>query len=585
MRTTNILDSKSQALDVSYKALPQTSSLTTFSTGIAVIWHAFPVILFLAEYGQELFPSHQPDLVEAMSYGCIDIMAKAFCTYAIMMSSFIVEEYMGNLLEIEKQVVMEMKLKMEEAFVSFVFHEMRNPFNGMAGHIECAKSSFEELGRAIKGKKGERVPKIINEIGSDLESLITCKNHMSAILNRALDLVRDFQDAEKIVFNLNKLLSDVQGLVADRRMTHSFVDKRTAKQIETLPLSRVVGGVIGRGAKQRAKAESEETNEGRERSELPNIPLYDKLTPHYSSLRSSPPLADSLRLRQVLLNLCTNALNNTNASETDFVKLGIVAEASELQGGVLLEFSVWDSGSGMTAAMIDKVKSSTKFSTRVKTGGVGLGLVISQKLINAMSEGKSSIDVVSPWPPSGGKGSRFSFTLELKVAEEPPLVTKMDGIIPYPSSSALTTTLPKNIRLLVVDDMVMNRKIVTRKLSVLPPFKDLNWVFTTAVNGEEALELLKTEEFDAIWTDEILDTTGGLLLGSDVVRTIRREEAGRRDPKGKVIVISSGNSMDKDHKKYLGVGADFVAGKPTPSADELAELFLGAFRKRGYIDK
>jgi len=535
MRTTNILDSKSQALDVSYKALPQTSSLTTFSTGIAVIWHAFPVILFLAEYGQELFPSHQPDLVEAMSYGCIDIMAKAFCTYAIMMSSFIVEEYMGNLLEIEKQVVMEMKLKMEEAFVSFVFHEMRNPFNGMAGHIECAKSSFEELGRAIKGKKGERVPKIINEIGSDLESLITCKNHMSAILNRALDLVRDFQDAEKIVFNLNKLLSDVQGLVADRRMTHSFVDKRTAKQIETLPLSRVVG--------------------------------------------------DSLRLRQVLLNLCTNALNNTNASETDFVKLGIVAEASELQGGVLLEFSVWDSGSGMTAAMIDKVKSSTKFSTRVKTGGVGLGLVISQKLINAMSEGKSSIDVVSPWPPSGGKGSRFSFTLELKVAEEPPLVTKMDGIIPYPSSSALTTTLPKNIRLLVVDDMVMNRKIVTRKLSVLPPFKDLNWVFTTAVNGEEALELLKTEEFDAIWTDEILDTTGGLLLGSDVVRTIRREEAGRRDPKGKVIVISSGNSMDKDHKKYLGVGADFVAGKPTPSADELAELFLGAFRKRGYIDK
>ena len=103
-------------------------------------------------------------------------------------------------------------------------------------------------------------------------------------------------------------------------------------------------------------------------------------------------MGDSLRLKQVLVNLCSNALNNTANLESDFVRLAIAAEASNIPGYIRLEFSVWDSGSGLSDAMINKVKSSTKFSTRVREGGVGLGLLISQKLVKAMSSGKVRMD-------------------------------------------------------------------------------------------------------------------------------------------------------------------------------------------------
>ncbi|GMH62456.1 hypothetical protein TrRE_jg7171 [Triparma retinervis] len=534
--TAGMLKAKSEAVGLSHDALPLTSSLTSISLGITVIWHLFPFVLFIADYSKELFPSRSQELVEAMCYGCIDILAKAFCTYGISTSSFIVEEYLSNLIKIEKQVAIELKLKMEEAFVSFIFHEMRNPFNGMAGHIECANSSFEELGRTLKeGGDAEKMINLMNEIGSDLESLATCKGHMSSILNRALDLVRDYNSTEMMVLDLNKLLTDVHCLTVDRRVSYSLVDNRTAEQKEKVRLGYVMG--------------------------------------------------DSLRLKQVLVNLCSNALNNTANLESDFVRLAIAAEASNIPGYIRLEFSVWDSGSGLSDAMINKVKSSTKFSTRVREGGVGLGLLISQKLVKAMSSGKSSLDVVSPWPPSGEKGSRFSFKLEMEATEGPESGADGETDTPPPPSKRLlptaTAPLPTKIRLLVIDDMLMNRKIITRKLSVLPPFKDLNWVFSTAVNGEEALELLKAEEFDVIWTDEILENTGGVILGSDVVRKVRQEEADRGD-RGKVIVISSGNCTDKDRKKFLAAGADFVAVKPTPSADELATLFSDAFRKHGY---
>jgi CheY-like chemotaxis protein len=145
--------------------------------------------------------------------------------------------------------------------------------------------------------------------------------------------------------------------------------------------------------------------------------------------------------------------------------------------------------------------------------------------------------------------------------------------------------LPKHIRMLVVDDMEMNRKVVIRKLSTLKPFKELEWSFTQAKNGEEALKVLEDEgldKFDVVWMDEILSLTGGIMLGSETIRIIRGREERKRGRKRSVVVSSTGNTTEKDCALYLDAGADFVAAKPTPGAEELAELFRAAFRKRGY---
>ena len=129
--------------------------------------------------------------------------------------------------------------------------------------------------------------------------------------------------------------------------------------------------------------------------------------------------------------------------------------------------------------------------------------------------------------------------------------------------------LPKHIRMLVVDDMEMNRKVVIRKLSTLKPFKELEWSFTQAKNGEEALKVLEDEgldKFDVVWMDEILSLTGGIMLGSETIRIIRGREERKRGRKRSVVVSSTGNTTEKDCALYLDAGADFVAAKPTPGA-------------------
>ena len=107
--------------------IPNTSSLTGISKGISITWHFFPAVLLFTEYS-DIFTSVDPKLVEALAFASIDIVAKSFCTMAIMLSSFILGEYMTSMIDAERQMEYEMKTKMEEAFVAFVFHEMRNPF-------------------------------------------------------------------------------------------------------------------------------------------------------------------------------------------------------------------------------------------------------------------------------------------------------------------------------------------------------------------------------------------------------------------------------------------------------------------------
>ncbi|GMI30367.1 hypothetical protein TeGR_g4548 [Tetraparma gracilis] len=544
LRTSSMLDAKTSEAAVSVERLPSTSSLPRISKSIGIIWHSFPFVACVVEFGDYFFGADiDGHFLEAVLYGAADVTAKCFCTFAVMMSSFIVGEYATSIVDREKQMAFDMKVKMEEAFVAFVFHEMRNPFNGMAGHIECAESSFEQLQTAIKDKDATTTSQVMKEIKSDLVSLDAAKTHMSSILNRALDLVRSDVGLSVVsqTLSLRTVCKEVMSLAADSRLSSTVEDLRDNAATD--------GPTLFRG--------------------------------------------DGLRLKQVLLNLCSNALNHTELAPSDYVKLHVRIEngsKSSKDKEALVHFEVTDSGCGIPKENINNIFTNL-FSTRVVKGGIGLGLTISQRLVIAMSGAKSKIQVASPWPPGSDRGSKFDFALRMEsVPDDEREVAIGKADIPKGKKAASAfggkkLDLPKHIRMLVVDDMEMNRKVVIRKLSTLKPFKELEWSFTQAKNGEEALKVLEDEgldKFDVVWMDEILSLTGGIMLGSETIRIIRGREERKRGRKRSVVVSSTGNTTEKDCALYLDAGADFVAAKPTPGAEELAELFRAAFRKRGY---
>ncbi len=156
-------------------------------------------------------------------------------------------------------------------------------------------------------------------------------------------------------------------------------------------------------------------------------------------------VGDSLRLRQVLVNLLGNAVKFTPSGE---VKLEVSA-TSEASGRVLLDFSVTDSGIGIAPDRLDqlfKAFHQEDSSTSRRFGGSGLGLAICRRLVELMG---GTISVKS----SPAQGSIFSFQISVPVAHEPaPVITP----IPFPDLVGR--------RALVVDGHAFSRQVIAELL-------------------------------------------------------------------------------------------------------------------------
>lgn len=190
---------------------------------------------------------------------------------------------------------------------------------------------------------------------------------------------------------------------------------------------------------------------------------------------------DSLRLKQVLVNLLGNAIKFTDAGEVElslsFNKL------SDTEGE--FTFVVRDTGIGMTEEQINKLFqpfSQADSSTSRKFGGTGLGLVISDMLVQKMG-GKINLE------SQIDKGSTFSFTLSTQ----------------YEHRESDTNRCINNIkRVLIIDDNKSNLTILSQSLA------QWNIESQTCESGKEAIELLsKDKSFDLIITDYLMKDLSG----------------------------------------------------------------------------
>lgn len=251
-----------------------------------------------------------------------------------------------------------------------------------------------------------------------------------------------------------------------------------------------------------------------------------------------PLLGDPTRLRQVLLNLLSNALKFTSSGE---ITLQAEAFPEADSGKWKLIFAVKDTGIGMSPEARERLFQpflQADSSITRKFGGTGLGLAISRRLIELMG---GSLAVES----SPGTGSTFSITLHLP--ESPGAAALASTPNEEPEQAA--ETIPP-LRILLVEDNAINRKVARLMLARLGQEP------VEAVNGLEALALWHERDFDLI----LLDLQMPVLDGLSTARRIRAEQPPDK-PVPRIYAFTA-NAFVEDRQACLAAGMDGVLTKP-----------------------
>jgi len=254
-------------------------------------------------------------------------------------------------------------------------------------------------------------------------------------------------------------------------------------------------------------------------------------------------MGDADRLGQILVNLVGNGLKFTKRGS---VKLE-VSELARLSGQVkdgknltALHFQVTDTGVGIPANKIPFVFTAFGQLDTTRDSnqrGTGLGLVIAAQLVEMMG---GHIDVAS----QVGKGTTFSFTLRLPVAEEDGLAVNATPVLARPVEAR------HDLRILLVEDEFINRTLAVTVL------EREGWCVTCAENGVKALEILEKEKFDLVLMDIQMPTMNG-YAATAVIRD-QEKESGDHVP----IVAMTAYAVKGDREKCLAAGMDGYISKP-----------------------
>ena len=269
-----------------------------------------------------------------------------------------------------------------------------------------------------------------------------------------------------------------------------------------------------------------------------------------------PPVlvGDPLRLGQIMLNLCSNAVKFTEKGEVELAFRCIEATDTDLT----LHFSIRDTGIGMTPELVSrlfqKFTQADQTTTR-RFGGTGLGLAISKHLVELMN-GRIWIEESVP-----GKGTTVCCTVHLKVSPEARthrqrLVEKAGPLL-------------AGIHVLVVDDNEVSREIVAEML------RFFHLEVSVASNGPTAMAMLQAADppFDIV----LMDWRMPMMNGDEVTRRIQANPAIQHKPK---IVMITAYGREDVIRASEQAGADAFLVKPVSPSMLLDTILTSLGRGR-----
>ena len=272
------------------------------------------------------------------------------------------------------------------------------------------------------------------------------------------------------------------------------------------------------------------------------------LSIHFDAGIPEAVLGDSVRLNQVLINLAGNAIKFTPSGS---VAVSCTVEKSSATS-IEVQFSVKDSGIGIRKEkqkVIFEVFSQEGLDTTRKFGGTGLGLTISQQLVELMG-GKLQVQ------SSPGDGAEFFFTLSFDIADGKTLPQYEHISLPEIPDGL------KGYRILLTEDNAYNQIVAEEILKKLIP----NVSIMVAGTGNEALKLLHEYSFDLV----LMDLQMPELDGYETTRLIRKQVQGA-SANIPIIAFTAGVSAE-DQQKCKAVGMNGYISKPFVPATLLQEI-------------
>ncbi len=408
--------------------------------------------------------------------------------------------------EVERQNVHLARLQKatEEAYGEVEMH--RQALQSQAQELESALGRAEEASRL----KSEFLANMSHEIRTPLNGVVG----MTEVLARTPLTEQQRESVQTISLSAESLL----------RIINDILDLSKVEAgrlvIESAPFSlqRVLNSVI----ETHAKAASDKGL---------NLEVTIKEgTDSYVS-------GDAARIGQILTNLIGNAIK---FSENGTIE--VVAETFRQEGHVRLKVSVLDHGIGISEERLPELFSpftQADGSTTRLYGGTGLGLAIVKQLSELMGgwAGASS---------EPGKGSEFWFIVTVQPASPPPTTTEH-----------VLVSVPKGLRVLLVEDNAVNQLVGTRLL------ESEGCTVTIAHDGLQAVQQAQDGEFDVILMDVHMPGMDGL----QATATIRAQETTARIP----IIAMTADAMEREVKRAMAAGMDDYLSKPVRGS-ELREM-------------
>ena len=272
---------------------------------------------------------------------------------------------------------------------------------------------------------------------------------------------------------------------------------------------------------------------------------YDESIPEYL-------YGDGARIKQVILNLLTNAVKYTKDGYIDFRVRSVIKDDV-----IRLIVSVEDSGIGIKKESIDKLFSKFErlgVEKNTTVEGTGLGLAITKRLIEMMG---GNIAVQSIY----GRGSIFTVSIDQKIVKGAELekVKAQENVVKEESS----TIDASNKNVLVVDDNNLNIKVATR---LLTPYK---CNVTGLSSGQECIDkFVSGEKFDLILLDDMMPK----MSGSETLVKLK-EMPSFNTP----VVVLTANAISGMKEEYLKKGFDDYLSKPIEKAElnRVIKKYLG----------
>ena len=276
-----------------------------------------------------------------------------------------------------------------------------------------------------------------------------------------------------------------------------------------------------------------------------------------SSVHQRDFIGDPTRLRQILVNLCSNAVKFTHQG-TITIKFAAEAIDDTIRNVVI---SVEDTGIGIPDDKLEAIFekfTQADVSTVRQYGGTGLGLTISRMLVQLMG---GSITVKS----IQGQGSAFTFTVPLTIADDKtaaPAISEADRA----ANDAQDSKIPK---ILVVEDFEPNALVVTAFL------EDFGYSYDIVPNGAGALDRIRSHTYFAILMDVQMAGMNGFQT-TEAIRAFEKDTSHRPH----YIVGMTAHALTGDRERCYASGMDDYIPKPFNPKELKSKLLAALFHNK-----